>query len=80
MASWCLANQGTLTAGDTYSYVDSQTGTAYFAVLDGLGDSGPELDAEAALSAQAIETAQQTALETDYAVSRNPLGMQLATT
>ena len=80
LASWCLANQGTLTAGDTYSYVDSQTGTAYFAVLDGLGDSGPELDAEAALSAQAIETAQQTALETDYAVSRNPLGMQLATT
>lgn len=74
-----LTEQSGLAAGQTYALVDASTGTAYFVQIVGFAGSGPRLDAEAALSQQAIDEQQETALA-DYAVSRNALGMLIATT
>ena len=78
LAGWCLEDQDALSAGDTFAWVDGETGTAYFAVLDGLGEPGPELTARRALAEQAAEEALSAAAG-DYAVERSGLGMLLAT-
>lgn len=74
-----LTDQNGLAEGQTYALVDASTGTAYFAQIIGFSGSGPRLDAAAALSQQAIEAQQETALA-DYTVNRNALGMLIATT
>ena len=74
-----LTDQIGLAEGQTYALIDASTGTAYFAQIIGFSGSGPRLDAAAALSQQAIEAQQETALA-DYTVSRNALGMLIATT
>lgn len=80
LANWCLAEQDELKPGDTYAYVDASAGTACFAILNGLGDSGPQLDARTTLAAQAIDQAWQEAAATHYQVERSAFGMLLATT
>ena len=74
-----LTDQSELAVGQTYALVDNATGTAYFAQITGFSGSGPRLDAIAALSAQAVDAQQEAALN-DYTVSRNALGMLIATT
>lgn len=56
-----------------FACVDEEAGRAYFVLSDGSAGSGPELDAEAALSAQAIEE-QETAALKDWTVTRNAIG------
>lgn len=61
-----------------YSCIDADTGTAYFVLYVGEAGSGPRLDADAALSQQAIQALEDQALSGDYSVNRNTLGMTLA--
>lgn len=77
LADWCLSDQERLSAGETYAVVDENGGTAYFAVLDGLGGSGPEAEAAAVLRIAMVD-AQEAEAMTDYKVERNSLGMLLA--
>lgn len=79
LADWCLTDQSSLAAGDTCSAVDAGAGVAYFAVLDGLGDSGVERDAVAELNAQTLEAQASEAMAVGYTVAHNSFGMLLAT-
>ncbi len=79
LANWCLTDQDALVAGDTISVVDTETGIAYFAVLDGLGNSGVERDAVAELNGKALEAQETQAVAADYTVDYNSFGMLLAT-
>ena len=78
LADWCLTRQEELAAGDTFSYVDTASATAYFALLEGFGPDGPALEAAAALGAQAVQEAQEEALADGYQVEVS-FGMTLAT-
>lgn len=78
LADWCLTGQEALRSGETCAVVDKETGTAYFAVLDGLGGSGLERAAREALSVQSVAEREAQALE-EYTVERSRIGMMLAT-
>lgn len=78
LADWCLWDQAARREGDACAVVDQETGTAYFAVLDGLGGSARERAAQEAVSKQQIEAQEAEALA-DYTVKRNRFGMLLAT-
>ena len=60
-----------------FACVDKEAGRAYFVLLAGTAGSGPELDAKAVLSAEAIE-AQQASQLSSYLPQRNGFGMLLA--
>ena len=75
---WCVTGGDKLSVGDTAAVVDSETGTAYFAVYNGMGGSGAQLEAQAALSARAMEAERQQILE-NYTLVYSKLGMKLAT-
>ncbi len=77
LADWCISEQGTLTDGDTFTGVDRDAGIAYFAVLDGFGTSGREIEAVRVLNASSISDEESAALS-QYQVRRNSLGMLLA--
>ena len=80
LADWCLGDQSALAVGDTCAWVDEATGTAYFALLDGLDQPAAQLAARAALSVQAVETQAAQALAADYQVEQDTFGMLLANT
>ena len=75
---WCVTGGDKLSVGDTAAVVDRETGTACFAVYDGMGGSGAQLEAQAALSARAMEADRQQILE-KYTVVYSKLGMMLVT-
>ena len=79
VADWCLTDQSVLAIGDAFSGVDSETGTAYLAVLDGFEASGVERDAAMELNAQAVEEQEAAAVAAEYPVEYSRFGMLLAT-
>ena len=79
VAAWCLTDQASLEPGDTASLVDAESGTAYFVLLDGFGESGVAREATLVLGTEAVEAAAQAAIEADYAVTRVSPGFRLAT-
>ena len=78
VADWCLAGQDSLSPGDTASLIESDTGTAYFLILDGFGAGGAEQEAITVLSREAIQAQEDEALA-GYRVERLRFGMMLAT-
>ena len=78
LSSWCIDGQENCKAGDYYSVVEEDTGTAYFAVLTSFGGSGLKKQASMEIGKEKVEEALKEALEGDYAVNRNKAGMTLA--
>ena len=79
VAAWCLTNQNALAAGTTACLIDSQSGTAYFVILDGFGGDGARQEAINVLSQEAVQAQEDKDLASGYTVQRTRFGMLLAT-
>lgn len=65
------------TIAEEFSFLDEGSGTAYFAIRTGEGESGRVVDANAVLGTQAVE-GQQQAHQTEWLPEYNGFGMLLA--
>ncbi len=74
-----LEKQEDFSEGDARCVTDDENGVGYFVVFNNFGASGAEAEASEVLAKENIENAAQDACESDYAVTRNPIGMSLAT-
>ncbi len=78
IADALLTDQDSLKIGESYAFLDEESGIAYFILLEGLGDSGLEKEASIELGKQKTEEQLADALAGDYKLKRNSLGMLLS--
>ena len=71
-------DQDALKTGDTMISIDESLGVGYFTLFRGFGEDGNTIEANAALGEVAIDAESGAALDGDYAVKRNRIGMSLA--